>query len=555
MLTESAYPSLASIAAEAPYRVPAHLDLARLRSLVAGERSAAEDHVRSLREDPGYFESVVRERSEHRVENLPDANGRPHPIAKEHLFWDRVLNTVVIDAYGHLSVWDAIHQKVVHLEELYRKHSKNISSTKPLPREYEKALLNFQYFVDQSSKFPIEDMKTGIPASPYLRSMFVREPQKDPSSTVIRFTRKQAKNNDSLINFFYMLWDDQQRFLCGLPNLVDQIGRLIEDDVKQKARLTSWAVQSFSELAVMAELLRQINLYQPWASTFDQKAATDDEDVIKEDYARSTSPLREFHKDFKGISSLSKLGSSFQKRFYYPVDKPRTQSTTADMREAERNLDAFWRAVDQYLLTKSNKSLLDRLQPLLTQGRDIQRTSEWIKPINAPKPATTTESSAEYVPVAKLSLEDTKEPLAIPATKTKTKTRGPAQSASPENEEQETPTETPLRLLPDKQPTFTVSKRALKVFSTLFHRPSQTDQPGEIPWPDFLHAMVSTGFAPEKLYGSVWQFTPRKLDVERSIHFHEPHPSGKIPFNIARRHGRRLNRAYGWHGGMFVLAQ
>ena len=72
------------------------------------------------------------------------------------------------------------------------------------------------------------------------------------------------------------------------------------------------------------------------------------------------------------------------------------------------------------------------------------------------------------------------------------------------------------------------------------------------PWQDFLHAMAATGFVPSKLYGSVWQFTLTKLDVERSIQFHEPHPQGKIPFRTARCIARRLNRAHGWHGRMFV---
>ncbi|KEF56708.1 uncharacterized protein A1O9_06897 [Exophiala aquamarina CBS 119918] len=67
--------------------------------------------------------------------------------------------------------------------------------------------------------------------------------------------------------------------------------------------------------------------------------------------------------------------------------------------------------------------------------------------------------------------------------------------------------------------------------------------------------MASIGFAAEKLYGSVWHFTPLRLDVERSIQFHEPHPSGKIPFTTARRHGSGLNRAYGWHGGIFALQE
>ncbi|KAL6790176.1 hypothetical protein GGI42DRAFT_337225 [Trichoderma sp. SZMC 28013] len=65
--------------------------------------------------------------------------------------------------------------------------------------------------------------------------------------------------------------------------------------------------------------------------------------------------------------------------------------------------------------------------------------------------------------------------------------------------------------------------------------------------------MTSVGFSAQKLYGSVWQFSSRENDAQRSIQFHEPHPRGKIPFMTARRHGRRLTRAYGWGGNMFIL--
>ena len=107
---------------------------------------------------------------------------------------------------------------------------------------------------------------------------------------------------------------------------------------------------------------------------------------------------------------------------------------------------------------------------------------------------------------------------------------------------------------PKYQTTFEVDNRALKVFRTLFYTPSMSATPSDVPWTDFLHAMVSTGFATEKLYDSVWQFSPRKLDVERSIQFHEPHPTAKLPYRTARRYGRRLNRAYGGFGSMFVPA-
>jgi len=77
---------------------------------------------------------------------------------------------------------------------------------------------------------------------------------------------------------------------------------------------------------------------------------------------------------------------------------------------------------------------------------------------------------------------------------------------------------------------------------------SEGRQPGELAWTDFLQAMVAAGFAPEKLYGSVWLFRPvsASLRSARSINFHEPHPRSKLASVQARRIGRRLRRTYGW---------
>lgn len=90
----------------------------------------------------------------------------------------------------------------------------------------------------------------------------------------------------------------------------------------------------------------------------------------------------------------------------------------------------------------------------------------------------------------------------------------------------------------------TVNKRAYKVFATLFHMPSALEhhKRGELPWTEFLYAMHSIGFSPEKLYGSSWNFLPTGINVKRSIQFHEPHPDAKMRFWVARRMGRRLSR-------------
>lgn len=89
-----------------------------------------------------------------------------------------------------------------------------------------------------------------------------------------------------------------------------------------------------------------------------------------------------------------------------------------------------------------------------------------------------------------------------------------------------------------------VNKRAFKVFSTMFHVPSATEQQstGEVAWTEFLYSMKTIGFSVEKLYGSSWQFTPDTIDLPRSIQFHEPHPRAKMWYWLSKSYGRRLNR-------------
>lgn len=130
------------------------------------------------------------------------------------------------------------------------------------------------------------------------------------------------------------------------------------------------------------------------------------------------------------------------------------------------------------------------------------------------------------------------------------KTRGPASSARKGDTQLEPVEEAAVA---DRLTIF-VGARDLKVFKTLFFDPTMSSHPGETPWNDFLHAMTSTGlFTAEKLYGSVWQFQRVNAFDQSRIQFHEPHPHGKIPFVMARRFGRRLNKHYGWARDTFVL--
>ncbi|KAH6652623.1 hypothetical protein BKA67DRAFT_567035 [Truncatella angustata] len=100
---------------------------------------------------------------------------------------------------------------------------------------------------------------------------------------------------------------------------------------------------------------------------------------------------------------------------------------------------------------------------------------------------------------------------------------------------------------------FIVDDRAADVFDAIFFSPNISASPGEVDFKEFLHAMTSIGFCAEKLYGSVWQFSPNKdLSLTQAMHVHEPHPSPKIPYWVARDIGRRMNRRWGWTIKTFV---
>jgi hypothetical protein len=543
--------SLATTAAEAPYRLPAALDLNRLESFVGAKLSAVEDHILALREDPGYFARVVLDWKDHRQELLPDTSGHEHPLLRnpfqEQVFWERVVGNVLVTAMSNLEAWYSIHERVVNLRHLQAKFADVISPEEDLPKEYAIAIYRFHYHLEQFSKGPIELLKVGFVASPPMRPFFLRRPQ-DPTNTIIQIIQKtnvpKDKEREEVTWIMMTLFDAEKCHLAGLNTLVDELDRLMQGNSKAQQFISSWVEDQISDLSVLSQCMHQIKLYQPWAATFEEEMATLSQD-LREDYCTVLNCIRSFHQPFfRG--RLAVLGNPSEEKFHYPVDKPRNRKTTEAMRQAEANLDAFWSALCEELDRKG--SITPRLRRLLELP--TQRTPAWIDAVTTAKSA----ANALVTPMSQLGLQlehSTERTISreiIPPRKQKEKTRGVATQVDP------SPGAEPLdHPTPERPPTFKVDKRALKVFKTLFFEESASNQPGEISWSDFLHAMTAAGFTFWKGAGSKWQFNPTGLGVDRGIQFHEPHPVSKIPYVMARRHGRRLHRAYGWTGDMFVL--
>jgi hypothetical protein len=371
------------------------------------------------------------------------------------------------------------------------------------------------------------------------------------------------KITEHLVWLLRTLWEDGQNlFLCRLPIVVDELERLLKAEQKARELTSPYVARLIGDLSIVAECLRQLEIYQPWANGF-ENALVDKEGDIKSEFAernKLNSRILEALRD-ESLLTVSTFGDPSDKKFDYPVGKRRNKATVEKLRAAEAHLDIFWAKIDDLLYARVGKLDGTALGRLLSQPRFLQRTPEWIEPA-AGKDENSNKDSYHELDAPTMALSAlflgpeppsvTKEVLAAGASKNKIKSR---ENPSSQSTDITFVTASSIETQPDSQPTFPVDARALKVFRMVFFDPNVNTTPGEVAWNDFLHAMDCTGFSAQKLYGSVWHFQPTRLDVERSIQFHEPHPRGKIPFFIARRHGRRLNRAYGWFGSMFVLKE
>ncbi|KAK3669234.1 hypothetical protein LTR78_010888 [Recurvomyces mirabilis] len=561
--TAIGFDSLAVMAAEAPYRVPAEFDLARLQSLFAARVSAAEDHIWSMREDPSYYAEHLTEASEHRTERLRDSAGKAHPffsVASNEPFWAYVISDVTGNAHVLLEVFQELYLQVIALGELHTKYAKDLRVDQDLPQEYLHALLRFRYYLDQAVKGPLRQLRNYALASPPMRPYFARSPaegQPLKNQIVQKPGVKFDKSQHELLQLLMVLWENDYRVhLIGQTTAVDELERLLRSEPNARDMISSYVASIISNLSVLTEVTRQLSRFQPWAQTFEDTMVNHRE-AIEEDYNQRTKHWNGLLEVARGSSQsqLVRLGDPTERRFYYPIDKRRSKENVEAVRSAEQGLDAFWAEFDRALLTKMGENLPGTaLWKLLSWPRTLQRMPEWTEPKKKLGTGQHVDAGGALAkPLSELYLDlqqrtektiDRSRPAQIASMKTKTKGTG----NPPRTHE-----DPPSSAQPDPQPVFAVDARALKVFRTLlFFTPSAHATPGELAWTDFLYAMDSVGFHIEKLHGSAWQFQPTKLGIERGVQFHEPHPSGKLTYRVARRIGRRLERAYGWFSGSFV---
>ncbi|KAJ5249491.1 hypothetical protein N7524_011807 [Penicillium chrysogenum] len=224
----------------------------------------------------------------------------------------------------------------------------------------------------------------GLQSSPPMRHFFGQEEGPDRIIGVV-VTKKflDDKRRKELLSIVTMLYNEPTRSHFGLPTLIDALDILIQRETYVKEMISPYMMGTISDLSVMTECLREISVFQPWAVQFEHTKAKYAEPLGR-DWAATVKGWILFGSDPVNLD-LATLGAPTGKRFFYPTDKPRTLKSTAEMQQAEANLDEFWKIVDTEIRLKDATLCSAIGRQLLGTSRLLYRTPDWVEPAKAPK--------------------------------------------------------------------------------------------------------------------------------------------------------------------------
>ncbi|KLU82152.1 hypothetical protein MAPG_01228 [Magnaporthiopsis poae ATCC 64411] len=554
------YTSLITRVTEEPYRSPPKLDRDLLEHPVEARLKEARDHLLALREDPAYFAACLQDWATHRREQLLDADGNPHPILAKSptTFWSRVVNRVVGTALLDVAEWDLVHDKVLTLVRLLDQYEGKLDENADLPPDLAFAFYTLDHHVEQLKAGPFTNITMGLVASPPMRPYFqLVTPSGADDRTLAITAVEEAPAEEStrvLIRRLGVVQDEKQRQVVGLPGALDELEYHIAAHPEARLKITPWVANQVSSLAVFARVLRQVELFQPWAARFGadvQEKGT--REALEQHLQRSVAAA--------GIPRLSQyevsdrvvaLGIPEKGRFDYPLvvdlqHKAAVETAAEQIRRAEIALDGFWGRV---------KSELERAGGMTGSLKDI-----FGSPLRRFASTAAAAAAAGTKGQAKAKSPKTNGAAA--------KVNGEAEAA---DEEAAGDSDASGKASSIKK--IKVGKREFKVFSALFYEPfvgQSGGKPAEIPWAEFVHAMNAVGFTVTKLYGSAWLFVrPADADANAdsdsdggdaakkpmTLLVQEPYTAtNKILPTAARIIGRRLTWNLGWERATFELSE
>jgi hypothetical protein len=506
----------------------------------------------------------------------------------EVTFWTKTLGENLMTDHLQYEVFSELHSQALCLRQMSKSYASVVQPKHILPEPYLQAMLRFRNYPNEAFMI-VTQYKLPHAGSPPWRNHYYRETIDADRGTSAIIHKEDGRLSPVQRRLGFILEklttfrdrssaneehaDIHTRSMkrIGITKIVDTLQHCVESEPDAKTMLTPYIASSIGTLATISECLHQLELYQPWASSFDKMLTPDRLDVLRSDYAERAlqvqkiigTALQAFNAEPRW-GRLGRIGAPTTGRFSYPIWRRKNEKTVTALRTAEGDLDAFWNGLDKEMMKALDELKESHLRSWFKQPRELQRTPPWVEPLicNDSSTALNLHTSVKELDLTRQQLTERtiSDGKSVVLAKAKVKTRGGVnavefESDRHESEDAEGGSQDEGNIgASAHHPTFKLNARALKIFKTVFFTPCINATPGEVAWTDFRYAMKSIGFAPEAIGGSMWQFHPETVGVKHGIVLHGPHPAAKMPYQVARRHGRSLRRAYGWEGHMFSLA-
>ncbi|KAJ5873682.1 uncharacterized protein N7473_013241 [Penicillium subrubescens] len=321
------------------YRSPVHFDAHSLLHFVDAQLDAAEDHMRALREDPRYFADMLRERKDHAMEHVAwSPSARPVQVKES---WNHTIRVVIREAYAALGMWTAVKVQLQALSRLMADHGVGLEPHEALSQPLGDALANMVWLLELMFEMPFATFVEVLPPSPMMRDSFGKTITPDGK---LQFLPTQQACEDTtkvgIIRTVAMLMNKDIRKDVGLPTLMDLFDTVLLKDQATVSLLSPLVMRTISDLSALAECVREIFAFQPWArnirSALERKEASFRQDWEKAK-ARWLLPDKAWNQ-----SDLATSGAPVEERFAYPVNQKPSRKRTNAMQRAEANLDKFW---------------------------------------------------------------------------------------------------------------------------------------------------------------------------------------------------------------------
>ncbi|QYS99669.1 hypothetical protein H0G86_006789 [Trichoderma simmonsii] len=556
----------AIMAAEAPYKVPARPNFKQIGLLLGAKVAELKDRVSNLREDPICFAIAMQVMKDHSPKDVEGHKGSYFRPCAGHDFTNG-LQFLISKLYADFEFFADLYQQVQQLETLHAKYDADVLPFKDVPEEILSALYKYQMRLWETVNIRRSALRAVVQNSP---EWFRHFTDGRPSLSSFRSDLVNYKSSSVRRHLVWLLqcvteFDPKLPSLANavhliLPLIMDEIETLRNNEPEAWELTSSLTGEIIDELAILAQCMEQVDMYLRRTRSYKRCDEEKENRCIHQlttdmDHIYSLLQLEgHLYDDIVGLADTA------TRKLVYPWDKRRTKDNVQAMQKAERDLDKFWDAADSGMfaaIENFRESLLG--QYITSVQENLRRTPDWIEEEQSIIPravrqrnASQEETEIYRPPFAPCndqsdSLKKLKQD-GRQCVQVKVKTKGQAHKdvmptdANPSKE-----------VIPEITLVMPVDTRALKVFRVLFYNPDVTSSPGEVPWNDFIHAMVSTGFSAQKLQGSIWQFNRANDDGQQTILFHEPHPHKKLPFYVARSMGWRLNRHFQWSLKNFEL--